>query len=145
MKKLLILIAFGFGAVAGAAWAYTPSATAQAAWAEPADYSYRVTYMVFGPGMGTYDITVRDHNVTAVDRLPDDFWPDAESWVTVENAWTLADLEAKYVEAKADPESDATIEYDPVTGAPSMVSLDWIVLATDDEEGFQVLEFRPED
>ena len=149
MKRLLIVIAVGFAIVAGAAWAYSGDDDARgprhpnSAWAEPADYSYRVQYSIFGPGMGTYDITVRGHKVTAVERLPDPNWPDAESWVTVENAWTLADLEAKYFQAKADSESDATITYDAVTGAPSAIYLDWIVEAIDDEESFQVLAFDP--
>jgi hypothetical protein len=144
MKKLLIVIAVGFAVVGGAAWAYAESDGARASgWAEPADYSYRVAYGIFGPGMGTYDITVRNHKVTAVERLADSDWPDAESWVTVENAWTLADLEAKYRAAKANPESDATITYDATTGAPSAIHLDWIVQAVDDEESFQVLAFDP--
>jgi hypothetical protein len=144
VKKLLILIALACAAVAGAAWAYAASAADDSPWAEPADYSYRVSYMVFGPGMGTYDITVRDHSVTVVEQLPDNYGVDIESWVTVDNAWTLADLEAKYFEAKASRESDATIEYDPVTGAPTAISLDWIVDAVDDEEGFQILDYDPE-
>lgn len=146
MKKLLIIIAVGFAIVGGAAWAYpaTAATPGRSGWAEPADYSYRVEYGIFGPSMGTYDITVRDHKVTAVERLASAAWPDAEDWVTVENAWTLADLEAKYFQAMADSESDATITYDPVTGAPAAIYLDWIVMAVDDEESFQVLAFDPE-
>ena len=144
MKKLLIIIAFGFGTVAGAAWAYAPSAAAHAAWAEPADYSYTVQYMAFAPDTGTYEITVRDHVVVAVNPPAELPAPPLEpGWLPGNGAWTLADLEAKYVEAKNGRESDATITYDPVTGAPSTVALDWIVLAIDDEQYFEILEFRP--
>ena len=140
-----MVIAVGLAIVGGAAWAYSSSDRPRTSgWTEPADYSYRVQYTIFGPGMGTYDITVRGHRVAAVERLADPYWPDGDSSITVENAWILADLKAKYVEAKSGPESDATIAYDPVTGAPSAIYLDWIVQAVDDEEGFQVLAFNPE-
>ena len=144
MKKLLILVAVGVATIAGAAVAYGVSGGSPAgAWSEPANYSYRVAYSIFGPGYGTYDVTVRDHRVAAVERLAGSGFDDGESWITPENAWTLADLEAKYREAKAGSESDATITYDPATGAPATVSLDWIVLAVDDEEYFEVLAFDP--
>lgn len=144
MKKLLIVIAVGVALVAGAAVAYSAGAGATAAWEEPADYTYTVQYMAFAPDAGTYEITVRNHKVVAVKppaELP--ARPLEPGWLPGDGSWTLADLQAKYVEAKNGRESDATITYDPVTGAPATVTLDWIVNAIDDEQYFEVLEFRP--
>ena len=62
--------------------------------------------------------------------------------ITVDNAWTLGDLLAKYREAKAGSESDATIAFD-AAGVPRSISLDWIVGAVDDEESFEILDFHP--
>lgn len=146
MKKLLIVIALGLVVIGGAVWAYSadPDKPGPSSWVEPADYSYRVSYGVFGPAAGTYDITVRNHSVVAIESVPELNYAIEEGWIGVDTAWTLADLEARYDEAKADPEGDATITYDPVTGAPSEIILDWIIEAVDDEEGFTVIAFDPE-
>jgi len=148
MKRLLLIAAVGAAVIGAAALVYrhdSPGGGSVAGnstgWTEPADYTYTVAYSIFGPARGTYEITVRHHDVVGVRDIDP---PDGmtEYRITVDNAWTLADLLAKYDQAKAGSESDATIAVDSA-GVPRSISLDWIVDAVDDEEYFEIVAYHP--
>lgn len=86
------------------------------AWAEPADYSYRVQYTVFGPGAGTYDVTVRDHIVAVVEPVASDDPGGETGSLRAHDAWTLADLIARADQANASADPRASVTYDSETG-----------------------------
>lgn len=56
---------------------------------------------------------------------------------------TLGEMLRRAAEATASGESEVTIERDPVDGHPTLIDIDWIVNAIDDEECYEVLEYEP--
>ncbi len=154
MKRLPIVVAAIAAFVAGAALfdllhtrpgapGAEPTPSEPVGWVEPANYTYRVSHMVFGPVAGTYDITVRDHRVVSIGPVDGNQRAIDEGWIGAEDGWTIADLLAEADKARSDPEARATVTFDPTTGVPDAIYLDWIVEAVDDEQGFQILAFDP--
>ncbi len=119
-----------------------PPTVAPGEWVEPANYDYTLTYTVFGPAAGTYNIQVRDHKVASATMTPI-FKVEGQKAGDQVEAWTLAEIVALYDQALASPDGDATITYDETTGAPASVYLDWIVLAADDEQSFRIESYTP--
>jgi hypothetical protein len=56
---------------------------------------------------------------------------------------TLGEMLRRAAEATASGESEVTVERDPVDGHPTLVDIDWIVNAIDDEECYEILEYEP--
>jgi hypothetical protein len=56
---------------------------------------------------------------------------------------TLGEMLRRAAEATASGESEVTVERDPVDGHPTLVDIDWIVNAIDDEECYEILAYEP--
>ncbi|WP_156171904.1 DUF6174 domain-containing protein [Demequina rhizosphaerae] len=65
-------------------------------WSEPSDYTYEATITVFGPSAGRWRVTVRDHEVAAVEPLDE---LARSSGVMLEDFSTFADYEDWHAEA----------------------------------------------
>ncbi len=101
---------------------------------EPENYTYKFGHSYFGPGAGVYLVTVREGKVIAFEAT-DEHGLKAiqDKWVTIEQMRTIGEVLHLYERALRTEESDATIAYDDVTGAPSQVTIDWIREAADDD------------
>ncbi|HUG34368.1 MAG TPA: DUF6174 domain-containing protein [Anaerolineales bacterium] len=89
-------------------------------------------------------IEVRDGKVVSITRAdgqavtPED--PNYEFYLTY---GTIDDLFTRIESAKADPEAgEVTVTYDPTLGYPADASIDYILLAADDEMYFTVSGFE---
>ncbi len=56
---------------------------------------------------------------------------------------SLGEMLRRAAEASASGQSEVTVERDPVDGHPTLIYIDWIVNAIDDEECYEILEYEP--
>ena len=112
-----------------------------AVWDEPANYTYELTRAARESAEGSWAITVRDHVVVAVVLLDLEFGERFEP--QFKNTPTLADLVADFNrELARDPEC-SSITFDPATGAPSDIDLDWCSAHLDGGASYTIDAFTP--
>lgn len=113
-----------------------------AQWVEPADYSF-VLMSDCGErsGLGTYDVTVANHEVVAAEAL--DEQADIELGAGgVERVPTIADLVAELEEAQAMNADTAAMAVDPGDGHPVRIDIDYDAATTDDEACYSIDDYR---
>jgi hypothetical protein len=108
----------------------------------PDDYAYTLNVGCFCPYVGPLRITVQDDAVVDVRQL--DPREDQGNVETLINEWarTLAELEAEVDRARREADK-VEVEYDPVFGFPTSISIDWIRDAVDDEISYTVSDYTP--
>lgn len=110
----------------------------QAIWAQkgPASYSLTVERQCFCPS-AQYDITVVDGVVTKVTH-------DGAAVQPAEvQGLPKAVPELFALVAGLPPDAGLTVDYDPIFGLPTIISVDPIANAVDDEYTIQVNNFKP--
>lgn len=105
-------------------------ASARARWADrgPTSYVWTVDRACFCAGFGAAEIRVENGEKVSVEHESGAFVPpeEAEFWPTVDE---LFDVVEQAIEGAA----ALDVDYDPATGAPLLVDIDWIANAIDDE------------
>ncbi|HEX5018008.1 MAG TPA: DUF6174 domain-containing protein [Actinomycetes bacterium] len=114
-------------------------AQAEAAWTrwheqEMDDYSYRLDVGCFCPAIHNVKVEVQDDHVVTLggeDYRAAQVIGFADSEPTIEALFAVLGRAL----SKAD---DVEVAYDPDTGVPTSISVDWIANAIDDEIGYQI-------
>lgn len=99
-----------------------------AVWDEPANYSFEVTVTGSDLPVRTWNVCVRDHEVASL-RTP--------------STLTLAKLVAEYNEAIVEDPGCSGIRFDPETGAPSWISINWCDAPHDGGMDYTIDAFEP--
>jgi hypothetical protein len=143
---LHLLALAGLAACAGPGGAAAPAATSSAAgaWQEPGDYSFTVR-----SSCGERSFLGVHHVVVAGGEVAESEWLDPATgvWTSVdslESVPTLGDLLAEVEQASGDPEAgEVVLESDPVDGHPTVIRVDHIENAIDDESCYEITEYEP--
>lgn len=118
-----------------------PGASQAPRWTEPPAYRYTFT-STCGERMlvGTFEVTVEDGNVTDFRPLdqPAETFPGVAADLP-----TLGDLQRKAQEAAGNDEPTVNFETDPEDGHPTLVEIDWLPNAIDDEECYAITSYAP--
>jgi hypothetical protein len=115
--------------------------SAQARWQRsgPDDYTFTVRYSCFCATYGAWRVDVEDGKVVGtrplLDERPAGSRPN-------ESRRPVDELLADAVRAEAGEAATIDAEYDPDTGVPTRVSIDWIANAIDDEISWEITAFR---
>ena len=138
MKRLLVGLVLLLG-VAGAAAAVEPGAAdevaaARAIWEQSEINSYEITYRVlcFCPVIEDVTVRVVDREIQSVSPEPGFVGP-----------YSVDGLYEQMEEWIAEDVASLQLEFDPVTGVPSRISVDIIELAVDDELTIEIIDFEP--
>lgn len=110
----------------------------------PADYAYTLTVSCFCIPLGPLRVTVLDDAVVDVVALdaPDgsEGHPEFEDAIR-DAALTLAELSE--LAARAEREAaEVRVEYDPVRGYPTLLSIDWHAGIADDEVYYTATDYE---
>jgi hypothetical protein len=150
-RRSLPALALASVLLAGCTWPFgqlggTPASSSSAGqaaiWTEPAAYRYTFT-STCGERMlvGTFEVTVEDGSVTGF-RAQD---PPADAFPgTAADLPTLGDIQRKAQEAAADDEAIVELERDLEDGHPTLVEIDWLPNAIDDEECYSITSYTPD-
>ena len=114
------------------------------AYAGPADYAYTLTVSCFCVPLGPLRVTVYEDAVVDVTALdpPKGAEDDPRFQERAENAaLTLAELTALAERAVREAD-DVRVEYDPVYGFPTSLSIDWSALIADEEVAYTVSDYE---
>lgn len=117
---------------------------AQTRWARSGvrDYAYTVRILAFAPGVQRpARVTVQDGRTVSITPGDDDPTPlenNGQVFTTYATADDLFALVQRAIDARAD---SLDVDYDPVLGYPTRITIDYIRLAADDELGVQVSQF----
>ena len=124
--------------------AASSATSAGGGWQEPADYSFAVTAWC-GERMftGDYRVEVVGGEVVASQRhdATDGEWKPVDylQWVP-----TLGDMLDEVAQATDAPEAgEVTLETDPTDGHPTMVTVDRLANAIDDESCYEITDYQP--
>ncbi len=102
----------------------------------PSAYEFTVDVMCFCPTYGRWRITVDGQDVVDAEPLDDQRGRRPE-------LPTIDEILDEAVRAETTPGPTVEARYDPRTGVPRSVSIDWIKNAVDDEIAWGVSDFAP--
>ncbi len=118
---------------------------AQTRWARAgvSDYAYTIRVIAFAPGVGRpARVTVQNGRTISITPGDADPTPLENNGQVFARYATVDDLFA-VIQRAIDTRADSLdVEYDPVLGYPTAITIDYIRLAADDELGVQVSQFE---
>lgn len=118
----------------------TDAESARARWQQtgPDDYSFTVRYSCFCATFGSWRVDVEDGKVTRTRPLDDQLTGTGPN----EYVGTVDALLAEAVRAEGGDAASIDAVYDPETGVPTKVSIDWIAGAVDDEIAWDITALK---
>ena len=110
-------------------------------WVEPAAYVFVFSSECGERNLiGTFEVTVEDGAVVTYQPMDEraSAFPGG-----IDDLPTMGQLVGRAEDARLDPEAVLTLETDPSDGHPTLIDIDWLPNAMDDEECYAISRYAP--